>query len=345
MNPPSPPRATLRDIAKSLGICHATVSLALRNSPQISTARREQIQEACQRLGYRPNPMASALGYQRSQKRFRNIAAEIAWVNFWPDPRQLHVYKEFDSYWKGATDRAEKLGYRLENFTGKEYSSLNRLEKILRARNIRGLLIPPHSHWPSEWKFSCWDEFHVVRFGYSIPYPDVHTVTSDQFYNSLLAFDKIQERGYRRIGYVTSAKRRTRFRAGFLLAQADFPKKDQIPPLVMPTEEQNQTGQKQLACWLARHRPDAVLTDIAMLKQMLEAEGFRVPGDVGLATLSVLDGNATAGIFQDSETIGRAAVEILVTRINSNHEGISASVQETLIHGRWIDGDTLPQIS
>lgn len=342
--PTSSPSVTLRDIAKSLGICHATVSLALRNSPQISPTRRAQILEACQRLGYRPNPMASALGHQRNRSRNRNIAAEIAWINFWPDPKQLHDYKEFDAYWKGASAVAEKQGYRLECFTMKDYASLKQLEKILRARNIQGVLIPPHRHWSPEWHFSNWDEFCVIRFGYSIPFPEVYTVTSDQLHNSLLAYNMIQERGYHRIGYVTSALKRTRFRAGFLLAQADFPAKRQVLPLVLPTEEQNQDGQKQLARWLATYRPDAILTDIALLRQMLEAEGYHVPTDIGLATLSVLDGNASAGIFQNSEEIGKTATEMLISLINSNYEGFSLVARETLIHGHWVDGDTLPRL-
>jgi LacI family transcriptional regulator len=139
--------------------------------------------------------------------------------------------------------------------------------------------------------------------------------------------------------------RHTRFRAGFLQAQTDFPVKSKIPPLVMPTEEHNRIGQKQLARWLASYRPDAILTDIAILRKILEAEGYRVPKDIGLAALSVLDGNATAGIFQNSEDVGKAAVQTLISLINFHQQGLSDTVRETLIHGKWVEGDTLPKIS
>lgn len=52
---------TMDDVAAHAGVSRAAVSLALRNSPKISAARRAQILEVVAELGYRPNVNASRL--------------------------------------------------------------------------------------------------------------------------------------------------------------------------------------------------------------------------------------------------------------------------------------------
>jgi DNA-binding LacI/PurR family transcriptional regulator len=53
--------ATMDDVAARAGVSRAAVSLALRNSPKVSAARRAQILEVAAELGYRPNINASRL--------------------------------------------------------------------------------------------------------------------------------------------------------------------------------------------------------------------------------------------------------------------------------------------
>lgn len=57
---------TLRDIGKALGLSLVTVSLTLRNSARIREKRRLQVLKMAPRLGYQPNPMATAekFGYR-----------------------------------------------------------------------------------------------------------------------------------------------------------------------------------------------------------------------------------------------------------------------------------------
>lgn len=52
---------TIYDIAKSLGLSHTTVSLALRRSPKVKEKTRELVEKAAKRLGYRPNQNARCL--------------------------------------------------------------------------------------------------------------------------------------------------------------------------------------------------------------------------------------------------------------------------------------------
>ncbi|MFA5865439.1 MAG: LacI family DNA-binding transcriptional regulator [Phycisphaerae bacterium] len=53
--------ATIYDIAKKLGISHATVSRGLRNNPEIALSTRDKIQKAAIKLNYTPNILARGL--------------------------------------------------------------------------------------------------------------------------------------------------------------------------------------------------------------------------------------------------------------------------------------------
>jgi DNA-binding LacI/PurR family transcriptional regulator len=335
---------TLRDIAKRLGIHHSTVGRALQNAPNISLARRKEIQDAARVLGYQPNAVATMLGHQRHAQNKRPISAEIAWINFWSAPDELRKHREFDLYWKGASLRAEQNGYRLEEFACGNNVSPARLEQILLARNIHGILIPPHGTvhpLPPDVDKIHWEKFSVVRFGYSVQFPSTHLVTSNHLTCGMLAIENMWRLGYKRIGFVSTHDTHLNFRAGFLLKQV-LQIKEQPPMFTFILSDNPSTQISLFSKWLKKNRPEAILTDDASVREMLAKLGYRVPEDIGLAATSVLDGNADAGIDQNSEAIGRAAMETLVSMLNHNEYGIPAVVREVLITGKWVDGTMLP---
>lgn len=337
-------RLTVRQIAQQLGVSHTTVSRALKNDPRISEPVRKKIQTAAETMGYRPDPMLSALAAYRKGQIKKSIGAELAWINCWPDPKCLRTYKEFDLYWTGAEEEAARAGYRLEEFCCPAKLSPARLEKILSARNIQGLLLSPA--WATaapDWGAFDWSKFSLVRFGYSLPTPATHLVTSDQLMDGVMAFEGMWRRGYRRIGMVMwsmQGTRLVRFSAGYLYAQLRVDNKQRLPPLVL-NDDSPQKDQDLLA-WLKKEKPDAILTDVSVLHTWLKKLNYRVPQDVGLAALSVLDGHADAGIDQNSREIGRAAVQTLISLIHHNERGIPQTPREVLVSGRWVDGVTLP---
>ncbi|MDO4933677.1 MAG: LacI family DNA-binding transcriptional regulator, partial [Prevotella sp.] len=54
-------RTSLKDLAKELGVSIATVSRALRNSPEIGKDMQTRVKELARQLNYRPNPFARSL--------------------------------------------------------------------------------------------------------------------------------------------------------------------------------------------------------------------------------------------------------------------------------------------
>jgi LacI family transcriptional regulator len=61
MNNKKQRRTSLKDLAGELGVSIATVSRALRNSPEIGREMQQRVKDLAKKLNYRPNPFAQSL--------------------------------------------------------------------------------------------------------------------------------------------------------------------------------------------------------------------------------------------------------------------------------------------
>jgi LacI family transcriptional regulator len=343
--PTSPePRVTMQDIAQEVGVTRAAVSLALKNHPSISEARREEIHAAADRLGYRPNAMATALAHHRQQSRFHPVQAALAFINTYPDPAELHAKPAFEDWWRGATMSAEKFGYRLEEFPVNEKQPPKRLEREFHTRNIRGIIIGPLPPGESgvNWESFAWNKFSAVRCGFREQSPPFHYVTSAQATNTMLAFDKMRERGYKRLGFAGYWDKARMFGAGFLWSQHEPSLRSRVPPFLFSKETPELNQQRQFEQWLDKAKPDAILTDCLAVPAMLETAGYRVPDDIGLAATNVRDMEVDAGIDQNPEEIGRVTTLAVVSLLHDNDFGKPKFAREILVPGEWAEGKSLP---
>jgi DNA-binding LacI/PurR family transcriptional regulator len=334
---------TLRDIAEKVGVSHVTVSLALRHSLRIPLRRRQEIHKVAEELGYRPNPMAAALAHHRSSSRKIPIQAALGWLNFWAKPKELRSYSEFDSYWRGAEMAADSLGFRLEEFRcNPQDCSPERLQEILINRGISGLLLPPQ-RLTGALPDLAWDKFTVVRFGRSISRPRFHLVAADQAEDTMLAYQKARDLGYSRIGFVSgqSFRRGVYFLGGYRMAQEFVPTEERLPVCVLQ-EANPGMDLVSLEKYQKKNQPDAILTDFMDTSEMLRKIGYRVPGDIGLAAMSVLDGRCDTGINQNSEEIGRVAAFFLISLMRQGVKGVPQYFRQQLIEGYWVQGSMLP---
>lgn len=342
--PPPDKKVTLKDVARALGISHVAVSLALRNSTQIPPARRAEVRAMADRMGYRPNAMGAGLAQYRQNVRVHPVSSSIAWINRWREPGRLRSYREFELYWQGARETAERLGYRLEEFVCDKNLTLRRVADMLRARNVRGVLIPPHGGpagcgGPEAWRID-WRPFAVVKFGYSTPAPAAPIVTSNQVANVALALDRLRAKGYRRVGFATKIDQTTRHLCGYAGAQAKWSPAERVAPFLVKGDD-DEKNRRAFFRWLKISRPDALVTDMGEIHGWLDLAGWRVPEDLGLAALSILDGGVDAGIDQQSWHIGKAAAEIVISRIQHQDFGETPVGREILVDGLWVDGSTL----
>jgi DNA-binding LacI/PurR family transcriptional regulator len=259
-------------------------------------------------------------------------------------PEELRSYKEFDLYWKGASECAAKFGYRLEEFRLDPQMTPRRLHQILQARGIRGILLPPHGPVQPAWQDFPWGEYTVARFGRSLKFPPAHLVTADQLTNTFIAVSKMRERGYRRIGLITFETdldpRGPHFTAGFLSARELLHDTDSLP--IFRIEEPRTADLPQrFRAWMEEERPDALLSTVEQ-KILLRDAGYRVPEDIPVAVTSVLDGGADSGMDQHPEEIGRVGFLLLNSLINDGQRGIPKIFRQTLVEGTWVDGTSLP---
>ncbi|MEO5913771.1 MAG: LacI family DNA-binding transcriptional regulator [Luteolibacter sp.] len=343
-NEPHSHRISLRDLAKLVGVSHVTVSLALRDSPQISVATREKIKAVAEEHGYRPDPMLTALSnYSRSKSEVKFHAA-VGWINAWKEPDKLRGYEEFDAYWTGANRAAQKLGYRLEEFRIGADFPIHRLHRVLSSRGIRGLLLPPHSEQP-DWGDFPWENYFVVKFGRSLYQPQTHLVTADQVLNTVGAFEKMLELGYKRIGFVSNEPylrvHGHLFEAGFVIAQHSVDAKQRLPVLSLaglkPTEHAS-----QLEAWIRKYRPDAIFSDIRGILASLKKAKLRVPADVAVAATTLIDTGVDSGIDQHPEEIGRVGMLLLNSIINDRAIGTPSIFRQVLVEGSWVQGGSMP---
>ncbi|SDT88650.1 LacI family transcriptional regulator, repressor for deo operon, udp, cdd, tsx, nupC, and nupG [Verrucomicrobium sp. GAS474] len=329
-----------RDIAQRAGVHITTVSLALRDSPRLPEATRQRIRSIAEEMGYRPDPMLSALTIYRERiKRVRHQGT-LAWIG--PVFRKGQPWSGFKEYRKGGEERCAELGYQMEEFRLSELSS-GRLSKILKARNIQGLIIPPQSFSRAHINFD-WENFSAVCFGYTLSRPRLHLVSNAQYRSARIAVRALRAHGYRRIAFVTTRVNDERtdqnFSSGFLSEQRRFRPEDQVPMLILD-DGPRVDELPQFKKWYQRYKPEVVIYHYPPVADYFALLGVG-PETCGWASLSLASTDGSlAGVCQNDLLIGRAAVDFLIGMIHRNERGIPETRSQLLIDGTWIDGATV----
>ncbi len=329
-----------RDIAERAKVHFTTVSLALRNSATLPETTRVRIQNLAKEMGYRPDPMLSALQAYRKNVKTAAYEGTIAWINTHTPPQRLYAMgAHIVAYRAGALRRCEELGYRLEDFQLMGMTSA-RLSRIFQTRNIQGLLLPPQPRNRCRFKLD-WENYSAVSFGSTLSWPQLHVVTSAQYRASRIAARQLLSYGYRRIGFVTTHNSDERtdqnFSAGFSVEQRRLKPKDQIPMLILE-DQPAPLEKKDFARWYKSFRPDVILSQYYRIPYYMEELGIS-PVECGLALLARnSDSDEFAGIDQNDFQIGYHAVDFLVGMMHRNERGIPATPLRLLIEGKWVNG-------
>lgn len=341
-------RVKLGDIAARLGVSKVTVSLALRNDARISARRREEVHRTAKEMGYTPDPFLAGLAAYRQRRSETKLRGVIGWMNHWQSPEQLRNYHEFEAYWQGATEAADRLGYQLEEVRWPVGMSGREIGEKLKARGVLGLLIPPHP--PEEdWSDFDWSHFSLMRFGLSVRPVDSNLVAADHQRAMVMAITRIHDYGYRRIGLVfNEAHDRSMggsYYGGFVWARGLLGISPSIPPLDCETKTLQFADQtrRNLAVWMKKFRPDAILTARAEVPLLLRDLGYDIPGDVAVASTSPYDIPVDAGIDQHPFAIGKIAAEMIIKQVTMNERGEPPDPCRILVESRWKDGRSLPR--
>jgi len=331
-------RTTLRDVAAKAGLHHTTISRALRDDPRIRPDTRARIKALAREMGYVPDPMLAALSVYRRETNRARYEGTLAWINTWKPASSLYI--SFSRYWHGARERCLELGYRLDEFRLADYGMRGAsLSKILRARNIQGLLLPPQQRDRAHLHLD-WESFSAISFGFSLARPRLHVVTNAQYRSTILAIRKLRSHGYRRIGYVSdkAIEERTdhNFTAAYLVEQQRLPPKER-PEILTLGAVSPAALQKQIAAWVKSQRVEAILTPYWRIPEWIA--GMKLSAAPAVALIGISEERVgVAGIDQNEHLIGRTAVDLLVGMIHRNERGIPAVPLRTLVEGEWRDG-------
>jgi DNA-binding LacI/PurR family transcriptional regulator len=340
-NPPTG-RVSQADVAKAVGVSASTVSRALKNDPRITENVRKKVLKAVQELGYRPDPAVSALANYRWQSSPRDFSGVVAWITVEETSQALrNRHPEYELYWQGATTCAERFGYHMEEFNIGATMSLSHLEKVLYARNVQGLLLPPEHHPFDDWKKLHAANFSIVRLSRTVHHLESHLVTTNQTADGLMASKQMNARGYQRIGFVGMKGEERLFYPGFAWGQHNQTDAEFIPPLFLSTIPEKSRAEA-LKTWIEAYQPDAILEDMVGIYDLLDQIGLRIPEDIAVATQNALRNPETAGILQNLEEVGRVGMLMLISLINDHDRGIPAIPRQIQVKGTWVDGRTLP---
>ncbi len=352
-------RVTMADVAKSAGVHVTTVSLAMRNHPRLPEATRLRIQRLAVKMGYRPDPLLRALIAYRGHSMARRNEPTLAYVTNWNTRLGWKDVTAHPDFYSGAERKANQLGYKLEHFWMREPGlSHGRLSAVFVARGIAGLIIASHGREMGDALQFDWRCFSAVKIDYFPHKPLLHNVTNNQCDTIRLAMQKVAAAGYRRIGFVMHRGWDHAvdhlWTAGYLCEQQHLAEVERLPahifPEAEPIERWFNEGNAPVEAdfepfreWLGRHRPDVIISKGSFVLPLLKKMGVRVPQDVAFVDVFLEEfRGATAGVRQNHEEVGAAAVEILAGQLQHSKLGVPEIPTTTFVDGTWFDGATCP---
>lgn len=337
---------TLREIAARLGVCHATVSLALRNHASLPPATRQRIQTAARQMGYKSNPMVNALLTQVRSRHVQHRGEVAMWLTTLPVEEWMAL-PSVASGLAAARPRAERLGLRLDAMSiGPRGELWPQVRRVLKARGVKAILLPqlPPDLLPLD---IPWTDFAAVSVSYAFTQAEVHRVVNAHFNGMVTCYQKLREAGRHRIGLVLRRDDDNRahhyWLSGFLGA-SKLEGGASLRPLLLDTMEREEAS---FMAWFAKARPDAIigLSRHYVLK-WLQKCGAEVPSDVAYVCLDARldDARPEAGIRQSWGEIYCTAVELIAAQLAHNECGLPSVPKVTLIDGVWCDGETFAAV-
>ena len=336
---------TLKDIARATGFSLMTVSRVLRGAPKVSAEKREQVLKEAKRLNYQPDPHLARMMQVVRGKKQQRVRAVIAVIR--EDVPQdgllgpSYQYVPIDD----IRSRAHGHGYAVEEFwLGRDGLTPKRLQKILHARGIEGVIVSPQSmQLPcSKMDFS---PFATVTFGNAMSSPALHMCAGNMTLGIHMAADQLCARGYQRIGVAVTKwivnRSQFGYSGGLFHWQQSLPPADRVPLLLFPSNDISK-GFDAFAKWMGEYEPDALITFDTHVPNWLRRLGLRVPQDIGFVAHDWTPKmQEFAGIYQQREHLAAAAVDLIVTQLSQHEHGVPAVPRQIMIPPKWVDGPSV----
>ncbi|SKB45855.1 transcriptional regulator, LacI family [Parapedobacter luteus] len=271
-------RITILDIAKELNITFSTVARALNDHPAISAATKQAVRETADRLGYRPNRVASSL--RSGKTKIIGVLVPRLDVSF------------FSSVLHGIEGVMNENGYTILLFQSQESikQEARGIETFLRSR-VDGIIASISLETEGNGSYSEVRDRNIpLAFFDRVPQGlDVPAVTIDDYQGGFMATEHLIKAGYRRIVHINQYRDINIFNErlrGYLdaLKQYGLPIDEN---LIIKGDFSLEFGRQCVReLMAARIDFDAIFTleDFTAMGvvQELKAIGKRIPADVGI---------------------------------------------------------------
>lgn len=339
---------TMRDVAARANVSVATVSKSLRDAASIPAGTRAAVLEIATQMGYRIHPYVSALMRARRQSKDPGQPAPLAFVTAYPtaDGWKKTPTPFLPLLFEGAKRRADERGYPLSHFwLFRDNMTNQRLSEVLRARGVRGILLPPLPS-PDMQIDLAWPNFSVVSVGAALAHPIFHCISNDHYHSMQLSMEACWRNGCRRPAFTAdrwvNQRIDRRWEAAFAMAREQHAFQRNIPTLLYERWDPD-----IVVGWVRQEKPD-VLFSVFSETQLgeLKERGLRIPREVGIVSLSVHhDHSPLTGIRQHAKLMGAVAVDQLISQVERNETGIPEHPITLTMKGSWNDGLTLYRAS
>jgi len=309
---------TLEDIARALNVSKMTVSRAINNHPEISTATRERVLAAARKMNYRPNQFARAL--MTNQSYLIGIVV----------PDLMHSY--FAEICRGVETHARPIGYQnlicsTEEEPRKEQDEiealLSRTDGLIVASAMSGDEIKFYKQLLN-------DGAKIVLIDRVLDGLRCSAVTTDDVQVGVLATQHLLALGHRKIGHLrgttasTSLQRLEGYKQALANARIRFDKH-----LVRECGFTEADGYAAFKAWIANgDLPSAIFAanDPAAIGAMaaMNDAGLRVPDDVAFVGAgSIHYGDMLhvplTTVAWSTAAMGQAAAELLLELVRAKN--------------------------
>lgn len=334
-------RPTQADIARALQISVGAVSMALNGTGTLSKATRERVRSAAVEMGYRPDPLLSALAGRRISKR----DAKGTPLTLLVGDGSKHPWQR---YREALSEAAPSFGYTLSS---RGIGGNASLEKVLREcyhRGVQGIFLMDVA-WQPAWRNLDWDRFAVLALRESETIAPVDCVRSGIFQKWVETADRLEAFGRRRIGQVVQVTdpsmrhREDALRYGAAMAARAARGRRWPAPLVLGFEW-NHEDRVRLKEYVQKHRCDALLVTLASCVDLLKGMKCVIPGQLSVASSLLSPGNMKAGVAGMVDNTGwicEQAIRIMDLKIRHGDFDLSSNPVQTVVPADWHAGSTV----
>lgn len=336
-------QSSVHAVAGACGVSAMTVSRVFRNSPNVSPETRARVLAMAETLGYRPDPQVARLMELVRGHRAKKVRATLALIRDESADRSPHEtgcnYVRLDD----VKARAAQYGYEVQEFfPARSGFSPKRLKRILETRGIRGVLVSVGAAESFGARFD-YAGFAAATFGFGLTNPPLHRAGTNMTQGILAAVERLNARGYRRIGLAVSpwvdARSGHTYSGAWLHCQQAVPARRRVPLLLFPHVELEK-NEARFGRWMQEHGPDVVISFHRAVPGWLARLGLRAPEDVGFVVHDwTPDMAGFAGINHRRDHVGAAAVDLVVTQLQHNEHGVPAVPRQILIPPEFVEGD------